>query len=156
MNRLDFDQAMGVLATTMGDSINLQFKRKVETKNNDPANLLKKKSRSKKSKSGPGNGRGRKGKKHVKQPSITQQMLESLDIMCGGNGGIETKDERRAPCGGLFQVARSEVSWTEEKHWIEKTGRCWSYDGNISYVSRIYDMRPFNTAIGHNDITPVC
>jgi len=29
------------------------------------------------------------------------------------------------------------------------------YDGNIPYSLETYDMRPFNTAIGRNDITPV-
>jgi len=37
----------------------------------------------------------------------------------------------------------------------EERSCCCSYDGNISYASTVYDMRPFNTAIGRNDITPV-
>jgi len=28
---------------------------------------------------------------------------------------------------------------------------CCSYDGNIPYILSVYDIRPFNTAIGRND-----
>ena len=33
----------------------------------------------------------------------------------------------------------------------EREERCCSYDGNIPYEKVVYDMRPFNTAIGRND-----
>lgn len=120
MSKLDFDQAMSILASTTSGTVNLQFKRKIESDANASKTASprktnhssSKKARERASKHGSkspskrSRSRGRKPSRG-RSPSITQQMLENLDILCGGSGQRFGLGSGAGPCGGWREVRDS-------------------------------------------------
>ena len=156
MSKIDFDQAMGILANTIGTSISLKFKRRIHGQ--DAAASQAQSKQSKHSKSGKSANKSsnfkkvsfhvgntvthlnpidtpsppltphihptttlqrassnssrntnRSKNKTINNPSITQQMMENIEIICGGNGKSSNFNSSNMPgaCGGLFQVTKS-------------------------------------------------
>ena len=151
MDKLDFDQAMKVLAETRGESIQMTFKRRVSSPSTDKRGV----SGGGRARSLPRSGNGNSGKQQrnigneqghgrrrrsssrgrsrsrsrSRSPTLTEKMLQGLDVMCGGSGNpsiIKEKLRHGGPCGTFLGIPPS--SSVSSSGIDGRDNECRSYD----------------------------